>query len=146
MTMECFYTASVMIVSEGKVLLHLHPKFHLWLQVGGHIQLNELPHEAALREAKEETGIDISFYQTDVLQLSSRLHTVVRPMHLSVIDVGNNQQLLDFLYYAATTRCAPVLDCSTLFHWFSPQELESTVSLNADVRYFAREAIQLLSS
>lgn len=30
-----------------------------WLGVGGHLELGETPHEAALREIKEETGISL---------------------------------------------------------------------------------------
>ncbi len=48
------FTASVYIVFKNKVLLHKHKKLGIWLQPGGHIELDEDPNEAALREAKEE--------------------------------------------------------------------------------------------
>ena len=34
---------------------------------GGHIEKNELPHEAAIREAKEETGLNIELYNSNKL-------------------------------------------------------------------------------
>lgn len=53
-------TASTLVVDPagGRVLLTLHRKLRMWLQTGGHCE----PHdrtlaEAALREAREESGI-----------------------------------------------------------------------------------------
>jgi 8-oxo-dGTP pyrophosphatase MutT (NUDIX family) len=47
------------IVDNEKVLLLFHKKLQKWLPPGGHIDPNETPQEAAVREAKEETGLDI---------------------------------------------------------------------------------------
>ena len=58
-------TATVYIVNNGKVLLHMHKKYNTWFPVGGHLEPNELPHEAAIREAKEEAGIDITLVETE---------------------------------------------------------------------------------
>ena len=58
-------TATVYIVNDGKVLLHKHKKYNTWFPVGGHLEPDELPHEAAIREAKEETGIDITLVKTE---------------------------------------------------------------------------------
>ena len=53
------FTVSICIVHENKVLLLMHKKLHIWLPPGGHIELDEDPNEAVLREAKEETGLDV---------------------------------------------------------------------------------------
>ena len=53
------FTVSVYVVHENKVLLHIHKVLGIWLPPGGHIELDEDPNEAAVREAKEETGLDI---------------------------------------------------------------------------------------
>ncbi len=52
------YTASAVILDdEDRVLLVHHNKIGLWLYPGGHIDPNEDPAQAALREVAEETGI-----------------------------------------------------------------------------------------
>jgi len=57
--MQREFTATVHIIEEGRVLLIHHRKFGKWMPPGGHIEPNETPAEAAIREAKEETGLDI---------------------------------------------------------------------------------------
>ena len=57
-------TGSALIITEElpkRILLVHHKKFNVWLQPGGHVERDENPLAAAVRETKEETGIDISF-------------------------------------------------------------------------------------
>lgn len=50
-------TAAGFALRDGKILLVLHKKLGIWLAPGGHVEENELPHQAAEREFLEETGI-----------------------------------------------------------------------------------------
>jgi 8-oxo-dGTP pyrophosphatase MutT (NUDIX family) len=65
------FTASVWILTRThpkKILLVHHKKFDKWMQPGGHIERFENPVEAAIREVKEETGLDIHFLQKEILK------------------------------------------------------------------------------
>ena len=53
-------TGSAIVVGQRGVVLHLHKRLHKWLQPGGHIEPGELPWNGALREACEETGLDVT--------------------------------------------------------------------------------------
>lgn len=53
-------TASAIITGDDGVVLHLHKRLSIWLQPGGHIDSGEMPWEAALREAREETGLAVT--------------------------------------------------------------------------------------
>jgi 8-oxo-dGTP pyrophosphatase MutT (NUDIX family)/GNAT superfamily N-acetyltransferase len=52
-------TASAIVTGEQGVVLHLHKRLAIWLQPGGHIDEGEVPWQAALREAREETGLPV---------------------------------------------------------------------------------------
>lgn len=57
------FTASILLVTKSrpkKICLVHHKKLGVWLQPGGHIEPFETPMNAAIRECREETGIDIS--------------------------------------------------------------------------------------
>ncbi|MGF0170333.1 NUDIX hydrolase [Streptomyces sp. Marseille-Q5077] len=57
---EGHITASALVIdpSRGRVLLTLHKKLRMWLQMGGHCeQADDTLAAAALREANEESGI-----------------------------------------------------------------------------------------
>lgn len=51
-------TASCFIVSDRELLLHHHRRLNRWLQMGGHVDAEEAPHVAALREGREESGLE----------------------------------------------------------------------------------------
>jgi 8-oxo-dGTP pyrophosphatase MutT (NUDIX family) len=50
-------TASAVVVGCRGTLLHVHRRLGRWLQPGGHIDPDEEPAAAALRETREETGV-----------------------------------------------------------------------------------------
>jgi 8-oxo-dGTP pyrophosphatase MutT (NUDIX family) len=55
-------TASVLLINtSGQLLLIKHNALNRWLQPGGHLDASDpSPHDGALRELSEETGIDPS--------------------------------------------------------------------------------------
>lgn len=59
------FTGSALIIdmNSGRFLLHYHKKLFRWLQFGGHSELETDMSLVALRETKEETGIqDLDFF------------------------------------------------------------------------------------
>ncbi len=69
-------TASAIITGDAGVVLHRHKRLGMWLQPGGHIDADELPWDAALREAVEETGLPVT--PADV-EPTTLLHVDVHP-------------------------------------------------------------------
>lgn len=88
-------TASALILHKNRVLLHEHRKTALWLASGGHLEGNELPWEAALRETREETGLLV-----DVLSRPALFHG------LSKHSVGDHTHF-DLSYLAQPAERSP---------------------------------------
>ncbi len=78
------FTASAFIVESNKVLLVYHKKLDVWLYSGGHIEENENPDEALLREVKEETGLDIEIISNKDEYLSDKKNDV-KSLHLPYV-------------------------------------------------------------
>jgi 8-oxo-dGTP pyrophosphatase MutT (NUDIX family) len=52
------FTASCYVIDDGgRLLLHHHRRLDRWLQMGGHVEGDELPELTALREGEEESGL-----------------------------------------------------------------------------------------
>lgn len=120
-------TSTVYIVNNGKVLLHKHKKYNTWFPVGGHLEADELPHEAALREAKEETGLDIMLVETENVPFFDIGRVDRLPAPFCLYHEGDvEEQFLDFIYIGKTKEMefSPMLYESKELKWFSKEELE----------------------
>jgi 8-oxo-dGTP pyrophosphatase MutT (NUDIX family) len=53
-------TGSAFVVGRRGLVMHLHRRLGRWMQPGGHLDPEEAPWTAAIREAEEETGIPTS--------------------------------------------------------------------------------------
>jgi len=112
-------TATVYIVNQEKVLLHMHKKFNTLFPVGGHMEADELPHEAALREAYEESGLNVELYNNEEQLELGRVQQLPRPMNLLLENIGHEKENIDFIYFATTNtfELNPSNGESSEFYW-----------------------------
>ncbi len=59
--MHRHFTATALVIDEERrrALLLWHKRLQRWMPPGGHMEPNEIPDKSALREVKEETGLDV---------------------------------------------------------------------------------------
>ncbi len=121
-------TATVYIVNDNRILLHKHKKYNTWFPVGGHLRSDELPHEAAIREVKEETGLDITLLETEHVANFDigRVERIPEPFCLYHED-DINEQFLDFIYIGISSQnqVEPNITESQELRWFSKEELQA---------------------
>lgn len=138
-------TATTFVVYKNKTLLHLHKKLGLWLPPGGHIDRDELPEEAALREVKEETGLDVKLYNPDQKMGFTYSKQILRPMHVLLENINKFHQHIDSIFFAtANTFNVKSGEGETDdLKWVTIDELD-TVDVKDDVRELSIQALKLL--
>ncbi|MBM3207473.1 MAG: NUDIX domain-containing protein [Chlamydiae bacterium] len=129
--MEKHFTATTYILQENKTLLIFHKKIKKWLPPGGHIEENETPAECAIREAKEETGIDVEIISQENLWLEfPNAKSIERPYLCLLENIPAHGQTpehkhIDFIYVSRplkTTLSATPKDHHEM-RWFSIEDL-----------------------
>jgi len=140
------FTVSIIIVNKKKTLLHLHKKMNKWLPVGGHIELNELPEAAALREIREESGLEVVLYNSDKKIDMIDAKQLIRPAHILLENIKQDHQHIDLVYYATanTFSVQPQDGEATDLKWFTAEEIKKLFNVPENVRICSLEAIELM--
>lgn len=123
MSLSRDFTASTFVVWQQAVLLHRHPKLGMWLPCGGHIEPNELPDEAAVREVLEESGVRIELVGASAIEVDEpRQLATPRGVQLETIYPGHEH--IDLIYFG---RPLDPYDGTLLqrdaFAWYRPEQL-----------------------
>lgn len=143
------WTVDVFIVHENRVLLRMHEKYHTLLAVGGHIELDEDPIQAAKRECLEEVGLAIHIDGEDNLPYyaEDKLQILPRPAGMNIHSVSETHQHIDVIYYATseTTDVKPESITDT-WEWLSKEELLSRTDILPNIKMYALEALAVLGS
>ena len=103
-------TTSALIVGPRGVVLHRHRLLGIWVAPGGHIDRDENPWDAAVREATEETGLAVGH----VAGVPSLVHVDV---HAG--PHGHTHLDLRYLLEGGDADPAPPPDESQEVAWFS---------------------------
>lgn len=154
------FTASAVVrsVDRRRVLLVEHRAEGKWVFPGGHVDPNEAPHEAAIREVREETGIralNLRSQRGLALTPSARAHP--HPINVAEFpapakpDRGPGKPAetphwhIDFLYlFSAGSLAIPTPSLSEVkgARWFTLDEIcEAYAEMRADVPHFAALAL-----
>ena len=146
---EIDFTVDVFIVHKNTVLIRMHEKYHKWLAVGGHIELNETPDEAALREVKEETGLTVTLYSAHEKNTPEELESknTTPPIHMNIHPINTNHSHCSMVYYAYSESkdiVEPEDEKSGGCKWVTKEELKNISEVLPRIKFYANEALETL--
>ena len=158
MTLVRHFTSTGFVVHRDRVLLHWHPKVCEWLPPGGHVNENEDPVQAVIREIEEESGL-----RAEVVSAGPRLELeypgqVTAPFSIMVEDIHDPvqgyHQHIDMIYFCRLTGPAGLLKAG--WRWVNRGELADGAPLERndghgavppdDVRVLAQRALAVVAA
>lgn len=144
------HTVDVFIVYKDKVLLRKHDKYKIWLGVGGHIELDEDPNQAALREVKEEVGLDVELRGSNIpVDLGQEdYYELIPPIFLNRHAINHDHDHVSYVYFALSDSNKVIPENSDdEWHWLNENELqENKLQIQPTIKRYALEALRTLSS
>jgi|SRR3989344_2594516 len=141
------FDADVFIVNGNRVLLRKHDKYGMWLAVGGHVELDEDPNQAAIREAKEEVGLDIVLVgKTIPFTKEEDGKDLIPPRFLNRHRINATHEHISLVYFATTESTNIVqgqTEISDEIRWFTKAELDDSKYQIIDrIKYYAKKALE----
>lgn len=141
-------TSSVYVIYGDRILLHKHKKYNTLFPLGGKMNPYEVPHETALREVYEESGLQVELYNGDnVLELGSVIQ-LNRPMHVLLENVGHEVENIDFIFFATANdnNINPQDGESKELYWFSKEEIIDNDSIKPHIKAMALDALRIINT
>ena len=137
------FTVGAFIVFDNKVLLVEHPRYGMWIQPGGHVELHENPEQALYREIAEETGLKVTVLSSKPDIKSPGHEFLLTPNYLQVHDANPPHRHIDLKYFCKADSPDYVLSAEhTAMRWFSETDLEDPrYKLDPDVIFCSKQAI-----
>ena len=120
------FCAEVFFIHNNRVLLRQHDKYKFWCSVGGHIELDEDPNQAAVREVKEEVGLNVTLIGPS-RGGTEKETDLIPPLFVNRHRVSDTHEHVAFYYVARSENDAVVLsetERSDGCAWFTQEELE----------------------
>ena len=139
------FTVAIFVVQNSRVLLIHHRKLDKWLPLGGHIELDEDPEQAALREAREESGLEVELIGDRPPTTEPGTRALIAPRFLDIHHITDTHEHIGMIYWARPkhgTLIRAELEHHDL-RWCAAEDLEGLkpVMSNA-VKWYCRTAIQ----
>lgn len=142
------FTVAAFVVHADRVLLLWHRKLQMWLPPGGHIEPDELPDEAAVREVAEEAGISVELVGERGVAVDDP-RQLIRPAGIQLERIRPGHEHIDLIYFARPLdpdgAQATNNHESEAIGWYTRSEM-LTIGVNAEVLAWADRAFGALGA
>jgi 8-oxo-dGTP pyrophosphatase MutT (NUDIX family) len=159
--MQRHFTVTGFVAQNGRTALHWH-RLGRWLPPGGHIEQNEDPLQAVVREVREEIGLDVEVIPTAAAYRYSGPPQLPVPATIAIYDLADgdrqvreHHQHIDLVYFTRprAANATPATDRDeAAWLWVDADQLRAETALThaasgrsapipADVRELALAAL-----
>lgn len=143
------FTTEVFVIYHNKVLLRKHDKYKIWLSIGGHVELDEDPTQAAIREVKEEVGIDVQLFGQPISadnEGENGYHELLPPRFMNRHHISETHDHVTLTYFAIA-KTDDLLnqddEHSDELRWFTQDELaDPKFGIRNSIQHYALSALQ----
>jgi len=142
------FTVAIFVVHEGRVLLIHHRKLDKWLPLGGHIELDEDPEQAALREACEESGFEVELLGERPPTTEPGTRALIAPRFLDIHRISETHEHIGMIYWARPKggKLALAVAEHHDIRWCTVAALDQLQPVMSDaVKWYCRKAIEEIS-
>jgi 8-oxo-dGTP pyrophosphatase MutT (NUDIX family) len=143
------FTVAIFVVHAAKVLVIHHRKLDAWLPLGGHVELDEDPEAAALREAREESGLEVELLGERPPTTGPGTRALIAPRFLDIHRITDTHEHIGMIYWARPKAGSVVLagEEHRAIRWCSAAELETLEPpMSGAVKWYCRQAIAEVSA
>ncbi len=135
----------------GRILLTRHHKDAFWVLPGGHVENNEDPHTAIVREIREEFGIHAHFFEIDseevLFHKGKKLHHMPLPIAIYDLEYKNaewkDRSRREYVFLMETDEEIQKVDSKEIFEyrWFDADDILA-LKVNEEIFDFTVEMLE----
>ena len=139
------FAVAVFVVHAQVVLLIHHRGLNKWLPVGGHIELDEDPEAAALREVREESGLEVELLGERPPTSGAGTRALIAPRFLDIHSISETHDHIGMIYWAMVKKGS--LQLAEAEHhdirWCRAEELDALhPPMSKAVKWYCRKALE----
>jgi len=126
-----------------------HRKLDTWPPLGAHIELDEDPEQAALREAREASGLEVELVGERAPTTGPGRRALIAPRFLDIHRISDTHEHIGMIYFARVRRGTTTLAAEEHhdIRWCSADDLDALVPpMSAAVQWYCRTALRELEA
>ena len=142
-------TAASYVFHNNSVLFIFHSKLKMWLPPGGHIDQNESPDAAAVREVLEEVNLKVNVLDAGLLDLTGQVGVAKQtpnPFYTNIHSVGDHD------HWGACYICESDTDKVTInkeskeYSWLTKEEVSNHPEIRKDIKQITLHAFDIYNA
>jgi 8-oxo-dGTP pyrophosphatase MutT (NUDIX family) len=137
------YCAGVFVIHKKKVLFLKQARSNFLVLPGGHIEENELPHEAAIRETFEETSLKIKLLEKpDKKAKTSVVEPLPLPFCMRLVPCRDKKDI-DILFTAKVAGGKLKINEESLeAKWLAAKQIKESKEVGPNLKYLALKILK----